>query len=408
MLAKLMLRPGMLAIVMALAFGNIGCSWGSVTDKATGAGLGGAYIKVNQVDFSTAMGSSGPIVKSVDFQTSNTWSPAMRGSNGADGLWYLNLYGLTNSGDNKVTFLPSGWNRFYVLQTGYDARVFFRDHEYNQSCPIFGNKNPYSAGAYPYDISGESSSGTCVNESFQLNSASQNYVKDPDMMVDPRTLLDNVYATIRGAAGETFSSGGWACEGKFDSCIRVSVGTPNVGVGDLWVTAPATSFATVTQHRFNRNSGMTDTAIPGSFTQDDHPHLHFKHWTEIRLRKIDSTCEYPSSATNCPVLPTTGSKVSFCLTETVSSFDSSSVAVVYQPNQHYGCTNDGVTISQGIGSSRADVYTKGLTGQMIGTDGLHGDFWLEVEVNPPDSNGVRAVIESDYSNNASRVKVTIP
>ena len=120
--------------------------------KATGANLGGAYIKVNQVDFSAAVGSSGHITTSADAQTANTWSPAMEESHGADGIWYLNPYGTKNANDNKTTFIPQGWNRFYVLQAGYDARVFFRDHEYNQSCPIFGDKNPYSGGPYPYDL----------------------------------------------------------------------------------------------------------------------------------------------------------------------------------------------------------------------------------------------------------------
>jgi hypothetical protein len=40
--------------------------------------------------------------------------------------------------------------------------------------------------------------------------------------------------------------------------------------------------------------------------------------------------------------------------------------------------------------------------------GLHGAFGLEVEVNPPDAQGRRTVIESDYSNNISRIYITIP
>ena len=177
----------------------------------------------------------------------------------------------------------------------------------------------------------------------------------------------------------------------------------------LWVTAPATAFNTVTQHRFNRNSGITDTVIPGGFTQDGHPHLHFKNWTQIRLRqdrfhlpvsiRCDQVSRAPHDRCQGVVLP---------YRNRIGIRTRSPVIEVYQPNQNYGCTNDGVTISQGIGSGRADVYTKGLTGQMIGTEGLHGAFWLEVEVNPPDANGVRAVIESDYSNNVSRVRVTIP
>ena len=186
------------------------------------------------------------------------------------------------------------------------------------------------------------------------------------MIVDLRTLLDNLYAKARGAPDQAFedyntddeSDDDYSGEGKFDTCLRVSVGTPNVGVGDLWVTAPSQSFNSVTQHRFNRNSGITDTPIPGSFTQDGHPHLHFKNWSQIRLRKIDSSCPDPMNATKCPVV-STGTKGSFCLEETVPAFDTNATGVVYQPNRTYPyCINDGVTISQGIGSGRADCTPK--------------------------------------------------
>jgi hypothetical protein len=399
-----------IVVLVAVVLSASGCSFGQVTDKSSGSTLGGAYIKVNQLDVSTAMGSSGTIVKSTAYQTADAWSSSMAGANGANGIWYLNPYGAVNSGDTKTLFLPEGWSRFYVLQSGYDARVFFRPHLYSASCNVYGTKNPYSAGPYPYDTTGPTTAQICAPESFQLSSNTTNYAKDPDMIVDPRTILDNVYRTTRGPvtpAGTT-SVGDTHCEGLYNSCIRVSVGTANVGVGDLWVTAPHGQNSQVTQHRWNRNSGMTDTALTASFVQDSHPHLHFKNWTQIRLRKMDSTCNSQNTATKCAIQPTTGAKVSFCLTETVSSFDTSSVAQVFMPNRTYSCGDDGTTISQGIGSGRADVYTKGLAGQMIGTDGLHGDFWLEVEVNPADANGNRSVIESDYTNNVSRVKVTIP
>ena len=109
MFAKLLAKG---AVLVAFAVLGAGCSYGSVTDRVSGTSLGAAYIKVNQIDFSTVMGNSGPIVKSTDYQTSDTWASSMPGSNGNNGIWYLNPYGSKNSGDTKVNFIPTGWDRF--------------------------------------------------------------------------------------------------------------------------------------------------------------------------------------------------------------------------------------------------------------------------------------------------------
>jgi hypothetical protein len=89
--------------------------------------------------------------------------------------------------------------------------------------------------------------------------------------------------------------------------------------------------------------------------------------------------------------------------EDLANFDDSPTGGVYQPNGSYNCSY------QGIGSGKEDVYVKSLTGQVVSAEGLHGTFWLEVEVNPANaSTGSRPVIESDYTNNVSRVQITIP
>ena len=135
---------------------------------------------------------------------------------------------------------------------------------------------------------------------------------------------------------------------------------------------------------------------------DGHPHLHFLNWTSIRLRQVTPACNTDATATACPVVPSTGGKRSFCLTD-LTNFDDSPVAGVYQPNKGYNCSD------QGIGSGKEDVYVKSLTGQLVNAEGLHGQYWLEVEVNPPNATtGKRPVIESDYANNTSRVLITIP
>ena len=397
----------------AMAAAALGCSYGRVTDTESGATVPGAYVMFKAPVFNTATGGT-PIVTSTAYQNVYAWNPAAPGANGASGSYYLNPFGTLNPGDTKETYVPEGWQRIYVSAPGYDPRVFFRNHLYT-SCNTYGNKNPYSSGPYPYDVSGSpTNSVTCSLEQLKLSPSGVNYIKDPDLIVDPRTLLDNAFSEVRGAPlpeGELVSHND--CEGKYNRCVRVAVGTPNVGAGDLWVTSThptPTTIGPIVQRRYLRNgnaSNTNNTTINAAFVSDGHPHLHFLNWTAIRMRKITSACDTEAKATACPPIPSTGGKRSFCLTDT-NKFDSSTVAGVYRPNQTYGCTDDGRSISQGISSGGEDVYGKHLSGQLVSAEGLHGQFWLEVEVNPADGSGKRPVLESDYSNNVARVKITIP
>lgn len=388
----------------AIAMTAIGCTLGTVNDKESGNSIPGAYVMFKAPDF-TKPYSGNPIVKATDYQNVYAWNPASPGSNGANGVYYLNPWGKLNAGETKELFVQQGWERIYVSAPGYDARVFFRNHLYS-SCNTWQDKNPYSNGPYPYLVSGSATqSASCATEQVKLSPSNVNYVKDPDIIVDPRTLLDYAISETRGPVlpdGTLVSNGD--CEGKYNRCVRVSVGTPNVGVGDLSVTSPPGQPGPVTQHRFHRNGGPTqDDVIDASFVHDGHPHLHFLNWTAIRLRQITPACNSEATATACPVLPSTGGKRSFCLEDFAPNFDTSPIAGVYQPNKTYSCSD------QGIASGSEDIYLKNLTGQLVNAEGLHGKFWLEVEVNPPnDTTGKRAVIESDYSNNTARVQITIP
>ncbi len=392
--------------VAALALTSLaGCTVGKVTDKGTSGAIPGAYVMFKVPDLTTASGGGGPITKSTTYQNVYAWNPLTPGANGQSGIFYLNPWGKLNAGDTKTTFVPQGWERIYVSAAGYDPRVFFRNHQYS-TCNTWGDKNPYSNGAYPYDTSGSATtSASCGFESgLTLSPSTVDYVKDPDIMVDPRTLLDYAISETKGALlpdGSLTSLGD--CEGKYNRCVRVSVGTPNVGAGDLSVTAPPGMPGYVTQHRYRRISGTTqDDAIDASFVHDGHPHLHFLNWTSIRLRQVTAACNSEATATACPVVPSTGGKRSFCLTD-LTHFDDSTTAGVYMPNKGYSCSD------QGIGSGMEDVYHKGLAGQLVNAEGLHGKYWLEVEVNPANGvTGKRAVIESDYTNNVSRVLITIP
>lgn len=364
-----------------------GCSYGSITERDTGARVGNAFVSFRLADMSTTAG--GPVALG-SIQSVNTWDSSMPGSNNGQGLYYLNDYGTKNAGDTKDTFIERGWNRFYVSKPGFDTRRIYRNHQYTPTCTISTGKNPYSAGPYPYDTSGPSApNALCAAASATLQKSTVNYVSDPDIVVDLRALRDNQVST--------------ECEGVTSRCLRVSVRTANASPGDLWVVAPANNLGSIRQRRMFRNGGYTETALNGRFV--DHPghgHIHFQGWTHLRLRNFDSTCDSEGTAEKCAIARN-GQKVSFCLTET-NTFDS---AYKRDAQPSYSCTvvtENGVRmVSQGIGAGMADTYNRQLSGQMIDIAGLpSGKYWLEVEVNPD-----KVIYETEYTNNVTRLAVTL-
>lgn len=385
----------------------MGCSYGGVTDAKTGVRLGGARISARALavwrprqEPMTFLGAAVEVT---------TWAASMAGHNGGEGIWYLNHYAKVQGDDATVRYLTPGWTRFLVSRAGYDSRSFVRNHQYSP-CGV-STGNPYSAGPYPFVYAGsESASGYCARQDFALDASSENYPKAPDMIVDPRALRDWSYTTVRGVPrGPDEHEAIDDCEGAADACVRVAVVTPNVGIGDLFITAPIEQQDQVTQHRFNRLRGLTSTRLDASFVRDGHPHLHLANWTRLRLRKMDASCGSEATAERCPELPTTARKVSFCLMDSVE-FEAATDPAVYRPNQTYTACDTLVDgrIEQGIRAGWSDVYRKDLAGQFLPADGLHGEYWLEVEVNPADERGRRTIIESDYTNNVSRIQITIP
>lgn len=375
--------------LIAMAAVLTGCSWGVVQDPA-GNAIPGAYVSYRVANLSGS--TTGPVSLGSSASVF-AWSASDPGANGFAGTFYLNPWGTLNPGDNRTLFTGAGWTRIYSSKVGYDSRYIYRNHQFT-SCNVAQNQGPYSAGPYPYNDSGAAISAICASDGVTLRPSNTNYTKDPDIIVDARTLRDNAKAT------------GASCEGSGNTCLRVSVGTANVGEGDLWVVGNSGDPNANKQRRFFRNGGFSETALPNAvfLFHPSHDHIHLQNWTNLRLRQVAANCNTEATATNCPVVGSPGQKISFCLTN-LATFDTA-----YTPNQSYSCTYDSTTgaISQGIGSGREDIYSRGLAGQVIGTDGLApGTYWLEVEVNPANANGQRTVLESDYSNNITRVQVTL-
>lgn len=210
----------------------------------------------------------------------------------------------------------------------------------------------------------------------------------PDMMVDGRSLLDNALSRH--------------CDSLpgVELCVRVSVGTVNLGPGDLILTAPVGHQDEISQHISTCGGGEVQMPVETAFVDEpSHQHLHLQDWTELRLRKIDDSCSSDETATLCPVVGL-GHKVSFCLTDT-GVYDT--VVGRYGGGLRCKLDQNDSRIVQGISAGWMDVYTQGLPGQLIDVTSLDsGEYWLEVQVNPHN-----AVHEANYDNNVTRTRFTL-
>lgn len=210
----------------------------------------------------------------------------------------------------------------------------------------------------------------------------------PDVTVDARSLGDHVLTRD--------------CDGEPDIqlCLRVSVATANIGQGALIVTAPTSHKDQVSQHITLRGGGEMLETVASAFVDDPaHQHIHLADWTELRLRKIDASCNSADTAGQCPIVGR-GHKLSFCLE------DSGPYNVRFgQRGGDIICGVDqaGTRVIQGISAGWEDLYERTLPGQLIDFTRLDsGEYWIEVEVNPG-----RAVHEANYDNNVTRVRARI-
>lgn len=143
--------------------------------------------------------------------------------------------------------------------------------------------------------------------------------------------------------------------------LRFTTETRNIGGADMVIGPPSADDPRFTYH-------------------DCHGHFHFRDYASYRLLDLGGG------------VVATGAKVSFCL-EDVAPF-----ALDAARTRRYSCSD------QGIQSGWADVYDSGLDGQWVDITGVApGDYDLEVTVNP-----AALLPESDATNNAARVRVTIP
>lgn len=176
--------------------------------------------------------------------------------------------------------------------------------------------------------------------------------------------------------------------------LRLSNGTANVGQGKLHLygvnPANADGSQTVMQRIFNAQ-GEYEDRVAGSFTyHPSHSHVHFDGWASYRIRQI-----LPGDGVGDIVAQ--GEKTSFCILDL--GIYSSALPNFDPDGEFHSC---GSTI-QGLSVGWIDTYGAGLSGQSIDVTGVPaGTYWLESVVDPLDR-----VLESDETNNAARIKVTL-
>jgi hypothetical protein len=176
--------------------------------------------------------------------------------------------------------------------------------------------------------------------------------------------------------------------------LRLSNGTANIGLGKFYVYGVLPPNGDGTQdvmQRIFRSDGTYWDTLAGQFIYHEaHDHIHLENWAVYRLREV-----LPGDGVG-PVVAE-GEKTSFCVLD----------LAVYDPDlpgfdpagEFHSCSSQ----IQGLSVGWIDIYSKVLPGQNIDiTDVPDGEYWLESEVDPD-----QHFIESDKSNNITRVKVTI-
>jgi hypothetical protein len=174
--------------------------------------------------------------------------------------------------------------------------------------------------------------------------------------------------------------------------IRFSNGTPNIGLGPMFIHpgAPVGRTQPVVQRIFLSQGGFRDREAGIFVYHPSHNHFHFGGWSQYYIRAV-----LPGDGIG-PILRE-GDKTSFCLLDSARYFGPGSVPAGSQ--QFTGCGN-GV---QGVSVGWEDVYSRTLPDQWIDITGLTpGEYWLEAVVDPRDQ-----IEEINENNNVGRIKLNI-
>ena len=176
--------------------------------------------------------------------------------------------------------------------------------------------------------------------------------------------------------------------------LRLSNGTPNIGVGKLYLYGVTPAYEDGTQDVMQRvyaDDGSFYDRPAGRFVYHaTHQHIHLEDWCVYRLREL-----LPGNGVGATVVE--GAKTSFCVLDL--AVHDSSLPNFDSDGEFHTCSS---TI-QGLSVGWVDVYNKSLPGQNIDITGVaDGTYWLESEADPDNH-----ILESNETNNVTRIQVTI-
>lgn len=224
-----------------------------------------------------------------------------------------------------------------------------------------------------------------------------------------------------------------SCSGN-DGRLRVSVSTPNIGLGALEVRSTSTAICgtdtfysvasnftcpngqplkTRLNQRVYHKNGNTMTSYDryaGTMTyHPSHGHMHVDDWGIYTLRNATAD----PNPLNWPVIGT-GSKLAFCLMDygSCSTYnghcrDSANNTMLNANFPNYGLGGGSYGCSptvQGISSGYTDIYYQSLDGMWVNLPpGLcNGTYWLVVQLDP-----YNVFLESNENNNVMAVQVNL-
>lgn len=202
----------------------------------------------------------------------------------------------------------------------------------------------------------------------------------PDLYFDAQAPLDNIVDT-------NVRPGRWI--------FRFRTSLPNVGLGPFVLEAVGAQDAQQTRNMVQRvfnDDGSSATTDAGNLRHNDVTQMVAgTGWSEYRLRVVlpDDGVGPIVSYGGKPQVRITSSAL---YDNTIPNVPPSGQRIVAGNGRH------------GISVGYTDIYTKTLEDQWIDFTGLcPGEYWLELEINRG-----RHVMESNYENNITRLKITLP
>ena len=228
----------------------------------------------------------------------------------------------------------------------------------------------------------------------------------PDIIVDQATLAHSwvIYdETLSPTSCDVIEGGVPAGDHR---TLRITVNTPNVGTGDLFVGDPNVHIDPNGDGDFSDSDGLFEMATC-------HHHYHFRHYATYELFPVNSDGSVGTAIQSA--------KRGFCMID-VAPYNT---PTGQQPTSwvYRSCGRVGIPGNQGISIGWADQYYKWLQGQYFVIDPADvppGPYLIRIHVNPgftqgsdpcpvKDAQGLcHQFAESDYSNNIAEIQIRIP